>query len=310
MISSKPQYKFFPQKNKTVTPNKVIDTSSNPSLFILFSITDKVKFTSSERVLLTNCVDATMVALSIVQNAAAEGFAGHLEKLELYFGSSSPETINCVTEMINTIYKLLTGEFSYLTFFNITKTKDSFIYNKQWIDQFSGALTKPTEKTKYWSSDGKIIVIDRGIDVPKLDRSKAPRPSSEKMAFVHDEATKKWIEHKQGVNVHIDLCLLPPVAPLENTVKLIFSEVMSTIFDLDVPGRKIKIKKKKSSTDIEFSTNNLLATGTLRALSNEGNWGSFIAFFTEPLPKYYLQHLMRKVEQSHISPRRTIKTPI
>ncbi len=273
MIRSKLRYKVFPPPNKTVTANKVIDTYRAPSPFIFFSTTDKVEFTSSERVRLTNGVETTMDALAIVKNAAEVGFAGHIEKLDWYFGSYSPETINCITEVINKIYKLLTKEFSCLIFFNITKPKVSFVYNKQWFDQLSVARKK---------------AINKATDAPTDSLCKLPFFSAEEMKSFHIGAMEKWIEHQMGVNVNIDLSLLPPDGSLGSTVKLISSELVSIALDLDVAFRKINIHDT-------FSRETVMAASTLLELSDEDNWGSFIAFFTEPLSKHYLPNIMKKV---------------
>ncbi len=99
-------------KNQKVTPTEEICTES--SIFI-FSTTDKVEFTWPESVLLNNCVEATIAASAIVKNAASSRFEGHLDKLDLYFGGSNHETLNCVTEAVNKIRDVLTNNARCLT---------------------------------------------------------------------------------------------------------------------------------------------------------------------------------------------------
>ncbi len=296
MIRSKLRYKVFPSQNKTVTANKVIDTYRAPSPFIFFSTTDNVEFDISERVTLVNGVKTTMDALSMVKNAAEVGFAGYLGKLELYFGSSSPETINFVTEVINIMYKSLTSDFSQLTFFNITKPK--IIYNKAWFNQFSGAGKNPIAKATGGACGEEIIGSDRGIGAPRFDQSKLPSPSSEKMAFVHDKASKKWIEQQKGVTVNIAWTF---VMSSENIVNAISREVARGALALDVELSEIKRNKNSKGA---FSIDNFLE------LVNPDNWGAFIVFFTDPLQEDNLDDITRAFGENHKSPRRTINKPI
>jgi hypothetical protein len=229
--------KMISPKNQKVTPTEEICTES--SICIFFSTTDKVEFTWPESVLLNNCVEATIAASAIVKNAAARRFEGHLDKLDLYFGSSSPETLNYVTEAVNKIHDVLTNNARCLTFFNITKPKHNSEDDYKW-PQFTKIQNKTVAEETGGSSDIEIMMGAGGIDESQHVLSKLLVPSSEDMVAFHYQKSKRWIETQRGVNVNIDLDLLTTASQPENAIQLIYRAVAIAELELDdLPSQEV-----------------------------------------------------------------------
>jgi hypothetical protein len=272
-----------------VCPGTALPCDREPSLFILFSMTDKIKFTFSEETLLKECVNNTIKGSLIVRNAARNGFEGYHDKLREYFGISTPSMINRIADGVEDIHFKLSNRAQYLTFYNITKPKNSIIFNKNWVLQYSHALKHRRRKRAPGAGTADFLRSKQIAAVNEYYRRKPYKQNYLETYSYRQENIEKWVESQRGVNVNIDFNVLNRAVPLVNAMQLIYGEVALFVLDLNVAKSKERLALVRGNVLSDLKI--LAATDPYLAVESPGNWAAFMAYFDVPMTDYAAENL-------------------